>query len=96
MQQTELITVTEYCMHHHTDAAFINALAEQGLISVTIIEGAFYIHYDQLREVESYTRLHDELNINPEGIDTIRNLLDRIKNMRSEIDALRSRLKMYE
>lgn len=96
MQQTELITVTEYCMHHHTDTAFVNALAENGLISVTIIEGEYCIHYDQLREIEGYTRLHDELNINPEGIDTIRNLLDRMKEMQAEIDFLRSRLKMYE
>lgn len=94
--QTELITITEYCTHHHTDVRFIEALAQNGLISITLVDEERFIAYEQLPEVERYTRLHDELDINIEGIDTIVYLLDKIKEQQHEIARLKSRLSRYE
>lgn len=92
----ELITITEYCRHHHTDITLLEAMADNGLISVVIVDGQPCISYDQLREIESYVHLHDELNVNIEGIDTIRHLLIRMKQLQQEVALLKSRLSRYE
>jgi hypothetical protein len=40
--------------------------------------------------------MYYELNINVEGIDALRNLLEKIKNLQNEKEALRAKLKIYE
>ena len=49
-----------------------------------------------MAEAEKVVRLYSELNINPEGIDAIVNLLQRIKELDSEIQYLKNRLNLYE
>ena len=41
-------------------------------------------------------RIHHELNINIEGIDVVFNLLHKVDDLQSEIDAVRNRLRLYE
>ncbi len=41
-------------------------------------------------------RLHHELNVNIEGIDVVFNLLEKEKELREELIALKNRLKLYE
>ena len=94
--ETEYITITEFCSSHNIDADFISALADEGLISVTIIESSRHISTDQLSALEMYTRWRYQMGIGPEGIDVIHNLLERVKAMRAEIDQLRNRLSLYE
>lgn len=88
----ELITVTEYCVHYHTDIAFVDALEQNGLITLTQIEQERFIPYEQLQELEWYSRLHRELDINLEGIDVVRHLLQKIKSMQDHIQELEARL----
>lgn len=94
--QTELITVTEYCMYHHTDIRFIDALEQNGLISMILVNEERFIAYDQLPQIERYTRLHDELDINIEGIDTIIYLLEKMGELQREVSSLKNRLSRYE
>jgi len=49
-----------------------------------------------LPKLEQIVRLHQELNINSEGIDAIINLLKRIENMQNEIIELRNKLNFHE
>lgn len=93
---TELITINEYCVHHHTDVAFIDALEQNGLIEIVRVEQERCIQYDQLEQLESYTRWYHELEINVEGIETVHYLLQRIKDMQQYIHELESRLRRYE
>lgn len=88
----ELITVTEYCIHYHTDMAFVEALEQNGLITLMQIEEERFIPYEQLHELEWYSRLHRDLDINLEGIDVVRHLLDKIKSMQDHIRELEARL----
>ena len=41
-------------------------------------------------------RLHNELNVNIEGIDVVFNLLEKEKELREELNALKNKLKLYE
>lgn len=94
--QTEMIAITQYCTVHEIDISFVHSLADEGLIEVTIMEGSPFIHTEQLHELELYTRWHHDMGINTEGIDVIRQLLDKVKRMQLEIETLRSRLRLYE
>jgi len=38
--QTELIAISQYLQRHNIDSSFISALADEGLIAVTVVEEA--------------------------------------------------------
>lgn len=91
---TELIIISDYCSHCQIEPEFLFSLQEVGLIELLEQEEQFYINTSQLRDLERYTRWHYELSINVEGIDVVQNLMDRIKEMESEISSLREKMKL--
>jgi hypothetical protein len=94
--QTTLIAITQYCSIHEIEADFVNSLADEGLIAITVVEGDRFISEEQLQDLELYTRWYAEMGVNTEGIEVIKHLLDKIRYMQSEITALRGRLHLYE
>lgn len=96
METNELILAEQFCNYYQVEYSFINHLQQFGLIEITSIERANYIDQNQLQKLEQLVRLHYELDINIEGLDAIAHLLDRVKNMQSEITQLKNRLKLYE
>lgn len=94
--QTALIAITQYCSIHEIEADFINSLADEGLIAITVVEGDRFISEEQLQDLELYTRWYSEMGINTAGIEVIKHLLDKIRHMQMEITALRERLHLYE
>ena len=96
MQPEDMIVLDEFCTSHQLEISFVRVLEEHGLIEIIIINESLYIPPNELPKLEHIVRLHQELNINPEGIDAVNNLLQRIENMQMEITALRNRLNFYE
>lgn len=92
----DLIQATDFCINHHIDISFIHMIQENGWIEIISIDEKFYIQPGQLQLLERIMRLHYELNINPEGIETAINLLERIEDLQREINILRNRLRFYE
>ena len=90
------ITITEYCESHNIGQDFISTLADEGLIEVTLVESSPQISIEQLGALEMFTRLRYEMGVSPEGIDVIRNLLDRMQQLKAEMFRLRERLSVYE
>jgi len=76
--------------------SFISSLQQTGLIEITTIEDNRYIDVEQLQQLEKYIRFYYELDINLEGIETIKHLLQRVNVMQKEITALRNLLRLYE
>ncbi len=93
--QTELIIVSEYCHKCHIEPSFIDLLEEGGLIEVRAEGGEHYLLVSQLPEVERYSRMYYDLSINMEGIDAIHHLLERMEDMRRELDSLHKQLLLY-
>lgn len=93
--QTELIIVSEYCHKCHIEPSFIDLLEEGGLIEVRVEDGEHYLLVSQLPEVERYSRMYYDLSINMEGIDAIHHLLERMEDMRRELDSLHKQLLLY-
>lgn len=96
MQIEEQIVVSEFCIHHHIEPGFISALQQSGLIEITQVEEKWFVHENQLPELEKMVRLYYEMDINLEGIETITYLLSRMNQMQQDIMQLKNRLGMYE
>jgi len=91
-----LFAIRTYCSMHGIDHAFITSLSEEGLISITVENDDEYIEEEQLPDLEIYTRWHHDMGINTEGIDAIRHLVHRLRNLQTELNSLRARLTIYE
>jgi len=92
MEQDELIPVKDFCIYHNIEYSFINSLESSGLISVTSVQQSTFIPLDEMRKLEKFVRLHYDLDINLEGIETISYLLEKIEAMQKEIIKLRNEL----
>jgi ABC-type Fe3+-citrate transport system substrate-binding protein len=96
MNEKHLIPTATLCLHYNIEISFVDALNELGLIRIEIIEQNQFIHEDQISDLEKIVRLHNELNVNLEGIDVVFNLLEKEKELRNELNTLKNRLRLYE
>jgi hypothetical protein len=96
MASEELIPAREFCTFHHVELSFIHNLHDSGLIGMTIRDGAVFLTADELPKLEKLVRWHYELSINPEGIEALSHVLQRLEYLLRENDTLRSRLRRYE
>jgi hypothetical protein len=96
MEMQEYIPIDLFCRQHGIEVTVISSLHEYGLIELIQIDESEYLINKQLAEAEKIVRLYSDLNINPEGIDAILNLLQTIKEMQTQIAFLKNRLNIYE
>jgi hypothetical protein len=94
--EVKLITITEYCKYSKIEAEFINLLKREDLMEVQVVAGQESIAIDQMPRLEQYARWYYDMEINLEGIDAIRHLLERVKKLQNEIDELETKLRLYE
>ncbi|MEO8719849.1 MAG: chaperone modulator CbpM [Ginsengibacter sp.] len=92
MENDELIPAEEFCMYHNIEYSFISSLEDSGLLRVTAVEQHTFIPSDELQKLEKFVRLHYDLDINLEGIETISHLLEKIDEMNREIIQLRNKI----
>ncbi len=96
MKAQDLILAQTICSHYSIEVSFVDALSQMGLIQIEIIEQSQYIHQDQISDLEKIIRLHNELNVNLEGIDIVFNLLRKEEELRQQLTTLKNRLRLYE
>ena len=96
MNEKPLISTQTLCYNYNIEISFVTALNTMGLIQIEIIEEKQFIHQDQISDLEKIIRLHNELNVNLEGIDVVFNLLEKERALRDELNALKNRLRLYE
>ncbi len=96
MNTKHLISIQILCSHYDIEISFVDALTKMGLIQIEIIEQDQYIHQDQISNLEKIIRLHNELNVNLEGIDIVFNLLEKERELRNELNTLKNKLRLYE
>ncbi len=96
MKLKDFIPIVQLCEHYSVEVSFFNELHEEGLISITTLEQTSYLHQDKISDVEKMIRIHQELNINTEGIDAVFNLLQKIDSLQNELNKLNNRLNLYE
>jgi chaperone modulatory protein CbpM len=96
MGTQELIIVDVFCQEYQIEINLINDLESFGLIETIVHNENKYLDKNQLVYVEKIIRLHNDLNINKEGIEIILDLLEKEKQLLLEIKYLKNRLGLYE
>lgn len=89
------IRIQEYCAHYQVPEEFVIDLISAGLLSVSDFDAA-QLHEDQLIRLERFRKLHYDLHINLEGIETIDYLLERQMQLQNELTIIKSKLRLYE
>jgi hypothetical protein len=92
----QFIAVASFCQHHNVQKSFLQSLQEHGLVEIKSVEQQESITEEQLPLLEKIVRLHCDMDINIEGIETIVHLLSRVQSMQEQIRALQNRLTIYE
>lgn len=90
------IPIKTLCTHYKVETSFFQGLNDYGLIEITTVEQSPCVHQNHLKNLEAIVRLHHDLNINFEGIDTVLNLLDKINDLQGELVATKNRLRIFE
>jgi hypothetical protein len=96
MAEEEIIPLETYCSYYQVEMEFIRALEEYGLISIRYEETRGFIRQEDMAELERFSRLYYDLNINVPGIGALQQLLEKISALQEETESLRTRLKIYE
>jgi hypothetical protein len=96
MNIENLIPIPALCTHYKVEMSFFNNLSEMGLLEIKTIEETQYIHPDAIYEIEKMIRMHQELEVNIEGIDVVFNLLQKIDDLQNELISVKNRLRLYE
>jgi hypothetical protein len=96
MADEHLIPVQEFITHYKIELSFIDSLNESGLIEIISVKQSQYIPKEQIGELEKLIRLHDDLEINAEGIAAIAHLLNRLDTLNEEMRLLKNKLQRYE
>lgn len=92
MEKAGKISVDQCCIHYQIETSFVEALDEHGLINLSRSGKKVFIAYEQLPDLEKYMHLHYDLDINMEGMEAIRHLLNRMQDLQREIKRLQSEL----
>ncbi len=96
MENQDYIAIETICRYHEVSEGFIISLNDSDLIEITIINQVKCIPHSQLSALEKFVRLHHDLEINPQGIDVINHLMNKIDLLQEELLRLKKRLELYE
>ena len=94
--ENELLHVEDLCTKYHIEYNFLELLCEHDLIEIIDINEQHYLHADAISDMETFMRMHYDLDINLEGIEVINNLLSRVNNLQQQLMLLKNKLKVYE
>lgn len=90
--ENEEILLEEFCTYHEVEVSFIRDLGDSGLIQVSRVEESTFIPVDEMPKAERFIRMHYDLNINLEGLETIDHLLHKMESLQQEVRRLQNRL----
>jgi hypothetical protein len=96
MSDEEIIPLETFCSFYQVERNFVETLESHGLITFSYQENQRFILRDDVAELEKYSRMYYDLNINVPGIDALNHLLEKIKQLQQEAERLRARLRIYE
>ena len=96
MNLENLIPIPQLCSHYELEMSFFVNLNEIGLLQITTVETTSYIDLDSIQKIEKIIHLHQDLEVNIEGIDVVFNLLQKMDSLQNEVTALKNRLRLHE
>ena len=92
MKKSDFISIREICVHHEIEETFVFRLEEYDLIDIASVQGVAQVRLEDLPKLEKIFRLHSELEINLEGIQTIYHLLEKMDRLKEELLNMRRKI----
>lgn len=96
MEQENLISIHDFCAHHHLEISFIQTLEENGIVETTTYKEVQYLLPEHLEQVERFARLHQDLDIHPEDLDVVYDLLERMKHLQDQLRQMQQQIDFYK
>lgn len=96
MRNQNLVLIEHLCIHYEVDQSFFKSLENIGLIQITALNEAHFVPQENLTDIEKMLRLHQDLEINPEGIDVIFNLLKKVEDLQHELILVKNKLDAFK
>jgi chaperone modulatory protein CbpM len=96
MADEEIILLETFCTYYNVERSFVETLESHGLISISYREEQRFILMEEVVELEKFSRMYYDLNINVPGIDALKHMLEKLKELQQEAENLRARLRIYE
>ncbi|TDR19353.1 chaperone modulator CbpM [Marinicella litoralis] len=96
MRDSSYIKIDILCRHYQIEPTLFQHLDEMGLIQTFEHESKWCVDEGQVSRIDKILRLYCDLNINPEGIDVILNLLKRIDELECRLTEISNRLALHE
>ncbi|MEZ4811607.1 MAG: chaperone modulator CbpM [Allomuricauda sp.] len=92
MTPENYIAIKTFCQHHGVEESFIYTLHEFELLQIESKHDEPMLYMEELPILEKMVRLNKELDINPEGIQAVYQLLQQVEGLQKEITILRRKL----
>ena len=92
----EIIPLEIFCSSYQVEQTFLETLEAHGLISFRYQENQRFILKEDVVDLEKYSRMYYEMEINVAGIDALKNVLEKVKQLQQETEQLKARLRIYE
>jgi len=96
MKTTEFIPINELCANYQIEISFFNELHEVGLIEIIKYKQTSCVSLETIIDLEKMIRMHQDLNINIQGIDVAFNLLKKVEYLNNELTTLKNKLRLYD
>lgn len=96
MHSGKFISIKSICEIHKVEEAFVYTLYEYDILELKRDREEMLLHVDALPLLEKMVRLHKELNINPEGLQAVHLLLQRVQGLQEELLVIKRRLDAFD
>ena len=96
MERRTFTKIREFCFNYGVDESFVFDLQKYEVIEITLVGNEAQIPEDELPILEKMVRLHHDLEINPEGLQAIHHLLEKVNTLQEEITLLHRKLRRFE
>jgi len=96
MKEEHYISIKTFCERHGVRESFVYSMYEYEILQVEYDEDDGKLHVEDLPLLEKMVRLHNELNINPEGIQAVYHLLNQVESLQQEVTSLKKKLDTLE
>lgn len=96
MKTNEIIIINQLCRSYQIEFTFFEQLEHLGLIKILSVQEEACIEENELEAVEKMIRLYQELNVHPQSMDVVMNLLQKVEDLQDELRLTQIKLKRFE
>jgi hypothetical protein len=92
MEEENYISIRTFCQLHGVRESFVHSMNEFEIVRINQRKGEAMLPLEELPLLEKMVRLHNELDINEEGVQAIFHLLQQVEDLQDEVAKLRRKL----